>query len=71
MAATRLLHPTDRNAEPSVCLLEENELSMLQVHRLPLLDLCSHCHSKVPAVDPKVKTWELRVRSGDSFFCIE
>ena len=44
---------------------------MLQVRRLPLLDLCSHCHSKVPAVDPKDKAWELRVRSGDSFFCIE
>lgn len=71
MAATRLLRLTVRSAEPTVCRLEEIELSMLQVRRLPLLDLCSHCHSKVLAVDPKVKAWELRVRSSDSFFCIE
>ena len=71
MAATRLLRLTDRNAEPAVCHLEKTELSMLQVRRLPLLDLCSHCHSKVLAVDPKVKAWEPSVRSGDSFFCIE
>ena len=71
MAATRLLRPTVGSAEPTVCHLEEFELSMLQVRRLPLSDLCSHCHSIVLAIDPKVKAWALRVSSGDSFFCTE
>ena len=55
MAATRLLRLFVGSAEPSVCHLEKAELSMLQACRLPLLDLCSHCHSIVLAVDPKVK----------------
>lgn len=71
MAATRPPRPTVGSAEPTVCHLEEVELSMLQVRRLPLLDLCSHCHSTVLAVHPKVKALGLRVSSGDSFFCIE
>ena len=71
MAATRLLRLAIRSAEPTVCRLQETELSMLQVHRLPLSDLCSHCHSKVVAVDPKAKARELRVCSSDSLFCIE
>lgn len=71
MAATRLRRLTVRSTEPTARHLEEIELSMLQVRRLPLLDLCSHCHSTVLAVDPKVKALGLRVRSGDGFFCIE
>ena len=71
MAATRLLRLSVGSAEPTVCHLEEFEPSMLQARRLPLLDLCSHCHSKVLAVDPKAGARGPRVRSGDHFFCIE
>ena len=53
MAATRLLRITVGSVEPTVCHLEEVEPSMLQVRRLPLSDLCSHCHSTVLAVDPE------------------
>ncbi len=71
MAATNLPRLTVRSAEPTVYHLEGIELSVLQVRRLPLLDLCSHCHSKVLAVDLEVKALGLRVRSSDSLFCIE
>ena len=55
----------------NVCHLEEIEPSMLQVRRLPLSDLCSHCQSTVLAVGPAAEAKGLRVCSGDSFFCIE
>ena len=71
MAASRPMRRTVRSAEPTVCHIEEIEPSMLQVRRLPLSDLCSHCHSKVLAVNPEVKARGPRVRSGDSFLCIE
>ena len=71
MAATRLLRITVGSVKPTVCHLEEVEPSMLQVRRLPLSDLCSHCHSTVLAVGPGAEVKGLRVCSGDSFFCIE